>query len=112
MSEKRLLQAAVLLVRSLKMINSSDMLEVGAVADLRSYLNGQETVCFPLPNYHRLFAYTDLRLYEIFSSTSFRTIFTSNPFGVMCGGQLTSPTNKPVSQFNILQGFFQRLTAD
>ncbi|TFY68131.1 hypothetical protein EVG20_g3687 [Dentipellis fragilis] len=43
MSEKRLLQAAVLLVRSLKMINNQDMLDIGAVADLRSYLNGQET---------------------------------------------------------------------
>jgi exocyst complex component 4 len=44
MSEKRLLQASVLLVRSLKLINKQDMLEVGAVADLRSYLVGQETV--------------------------------------------------------------------
>ena len=44
MSEKRLLQASVLLIRSLKMINNQDMLDIGAVADLRSYLNGQETV--------------------------------------------------------------------
>ncbi|KAI0322694.1 Sec8 exocyst complex component-specific domain-containing protein [Amylostereum chailletii] len=43
MSEKRLLQAAVLLVRSLKTINKQDMLDIGAVADLRSYLIGQET---------------------------------------------------------------------
>ncbi|KAG6885406.1 hypothetical protein C0993_002139 [Termitomyces sp. T159_Od127] len=43
MSEKRLLQAAVLLVKSLKTINKSDMLEIGAVADLRSYLINQET---------------------------------------------------------------------
>lgn len=28
------------------MINRTDMLEIGAVADLRSYLNSQETVCF------------------------------------------------------------------
>jgi len=55
MSEKRLLQAAVLLVRSLKMINSVDMLEIGAVADLRSYLNSQETVGPPVPKHHRLF---------------------------------------------------------
>ncbi|KAI0756775.1 Sec8 exocyst complex component-specific domain-containing protein [Daedaleopsis nitida] len=41
--EKRLLQAAALLIRSLKLINKSDMLEIGAVADLRSYLVGQET---------------------------------------------------------------------
>jgi exocyst complex component 4 len=44
MSEKRLLQASILLVRSLKTINKSDMIEIGAVADLRSYLVGQETV--------------------------------------------------------------------
>lgn len=44
MSEKRLLQAAILLVRSLKIINKPDMLEIGAVSDLRSYLVGQETV--------------------------------------------------------------------
>ncbi|KAF9242326.1 Sec8 exocyst complex component-specific domain-containing protein [Melanogaster broomeanus] len=42
-SEKRLIQAAVLLVRSLKLINKPDMQEIGAVADLRSYLVGQET---------------------------------------------------------------------
>ncbi|KAH9836975.1 Sec8 exocyst complex component-specific domain-containing protein [Rhodofomes roseus] len=41
-SEKRLLQAAVLLVRSLKLINKQDMLDVGAVSDLRSYLVAQE----------------------------------------------------------------------
>ncbi|KAI8990488.1 Sec8 exocyst complex component-specific domain-containing protein [Trametes punicea] len=41
--EKRLLQAAALLVRSLKLINKPDMLEIGAISDLRSYLVGQET---------------------------------------------------------------------
>ena len=48
-SEKRLLQAAVLLVRSLKTIKNQDMLDIGAVADLRAYLIGQESVratCF------------------------------------------------------------------
>ncbi|KAF7306760.1 Sec8 exocyst complex component specific domain-containing protein [Mycena indigotica] len=43
MSEKRLLQASVLLVRSLKIINKSEMIEIGAVSDLRVYLNSQET---------------------------------------------------------------------
>lgn len=49
MSEKRLLQAAVLLVRSLKIINKADMLEIGAVSDLRSYLVNQETVRYLFP---------------------------------------------------------------
>lgn len=44
MSEKRLLHAAILLVRSLKTANSQDMMDIGAVADLRGYLIGQETV--------------------------------------------------------------------
>lgn len=44
MSEKRLLQAAILLVRSLRMINKGELMEIGALADLRSYLSGQETV--------------------------------------------------------------------
>ncbi|KIO33872.1 hypothetical protein M407DRAFT_65131 [Tulasnella calospora MUT 4182] len=43
MSEKRLLQAAILLVRSLRMINKGELMEIGALADLRSYLTGQET---------------------------------------------------------------------
>jgi exocyst complex component 4 len=49
-SEKRLLQAAVLLVRSLKTIKKQDMLDIGAVSDLRAYLIGQESVStiFPL----------------------------------------------------------------
>lgn len=43
-SEKRLLQAAVMLVRSLKLINKQDMLDIGALSDLRAYLTSQETV--------------------------------------------------------------------
>lgn len=43
-SEKRLIQASVLLIRSLKLINKTDMQEVSAVTDLRAYLLGQETV--------------------------------------------------------------------
>ena len=43
-SEKRLLHAAVLLVKSLKTISKPDMLDIGAVADLRSYLTTQESV--------------------------------------------------------------------
>ena len=62
-SEKRLLQAAVLLVRSLKLIHKQEMMEIGALADLRSYLNTQETVslisivcvpvCLNIPGFER-----------------------------------------------------------
>ncbi|CUA68294.1 putative exocyst complex component sec8 [Neurospora crassa OR74A] [Rhizoctonia solani] len=43
MSEKKLLQAALLLVRSQKTITGAEIMEIGALTDLRSYLNGQET---------------------------------------------------------------------
>lgn len=44
LSEKRFFPASVLLMRSLKMINKQDMLEVQATADLRAYFVSQETV--------------------------------------------------------------------
>jgi hypothetical protein len=53
-SEKRLLQASVLLVRSMKTIGKQDMLDIGAVADLRSYLVGQESVSLILRMIHQV----------------------------------------------------------
>lgn len=44
LSDKQFLQAASLLMRSLKMINRADMLEVTATADLRAYFASQEAV--------------------------------------------------------------------
>jgi hypothetical protein len=55
MSEKRLLQASILLVRSLKIINKPEMHEIGAVADLRSYLEAQETVSLSPPSLFKIF---------------------------------------------------------
>ncbi len=46
-SEKRILQASVLLVKSMKLINKPDMLEIGAVFDLRNYLTSQDMVSLP-----------------------------------------------------------------
>ncbi|KAG8745910.1 hypothetical protein FRC10_006714 [Ceratobasidium sp. 414] len=43
MSEKKLLQAALLLVRSQKTITNADLMDIGALTDLRLYLSGQET---------------------------------------------------------------------
>jgi hypothetical protein len=42
--DKRFLQAANLLVKSLKTINKPEISNIGAVSDLRGYLSGQETV--------------------------------------------------------------------
>jgi len=47
-SEKRLLQASILLVRSIKVIGKGEMMEIGALVDLRSYLTSQETVSYTL----------------------------------------------------------------
>lgn len=44
MSEKRFLQAVLLLTRSLKTIDKAEIVEVGATVDLRAYLKGQEQV--------------------------------------------------------------------
>ncbi|WWD16813.1 hypothetical protein CI109_101245 [Kwoniella shandongensis] len=41
--DKRFLQAALILVRSLKTINKPEIAEIGAMSDLRSYFVGQET---------------------------------------------------------------------
>lgn len=43
-AEKRFLQASVLLVRSLKIVNNVEMQDVSALSDLRSYFTTQETV--------------------------------------------------------------------
>jgi hypothetical protein len=97
MSEKRLLQASVLLVRSLKIINKPEMAEIGAVSDLRSYLVGQETVrqndlAFQTKRADNFIS----RLFEISWSTNCTTIYISNPFGVNLGGQLILPINEQV----------------
>lgn len=44
LSEKRFLAAVVLLVRSLKIVNKPEMMEIGALGDLRAWLGGQESV--------------------------------------------------------------------
>ncbi|KAF9527778.1 exocyst complex component sec8 [Crepidotus variabilis] len=80
MSEKRLLQAAILLVRSLKIINKSDMQEIGAVADLRSYLEAQET------------ALRDILIDEMQSHLYLKSFWCESRWAAYQPGQLTFPT--------------------
>jgi len=47
-SEKKLLQASSLLLRSTKIISKPEMQEIGALGDLRAYLTGQESVSLHL----------------------------------------------------------------
>lgn len=42
-AEKRFLQAALLLVRSIKQINHEDIRDIGAMSELRLFFNSQET---------------------------------------------------------------------
>lgn len=109
MSEKRLLQASVLLVRSLKIINKSEMLEIGAVADLRSYLNGQETVSL---GHIKLSTATPTVLYRHYErswSMSFTATCISNLFGANPVGRHTPPTNKRVSTRHFYFAVFIRI---
>lgn len=87
MSEKRLLQASILLVRSLKIINNSEMMEIGAVADLRSYLISQESV-----NGHHPWLVCKVLTCSgsrcvISLLTSCKVISTSRAFGVIQDGR-------------------------
>lgn len=47
-SSKNFLSATVLLVRSLKLINKPELVEIGGLVDLRSYFVNQETVLFEI----------------------------------------------------------------
>ncbi|PCH33923.1 hypothetical protein WOLCODRAFT_135391 [Wolfiporia cocos MD-104 SS10] len=78
-SEKRLLQAAVLLVRSLKLINKQDMLDIGAVSDLRSYLNTQET------------ALREILIDELHNHLYLRSFWCESRWVVYTPGQQTFP---------------------
>ncbi len=87
-SEKRLLQAAVLLIRSLKLINKQDMLDIGALSDLRAYLGSQETVGQAAFVQHtkKSQLLSNLRLCGKFLLTSFMHIYISGHFGAIQDG--------------------------
>ncbi len=42
--DKRFLQAAIVLMRSIKLVDKEEMREIGALAELRAYLKGQQQV--------------------------------------------------------------------
>ncbi|KAL0951436.1 hypothetical protein HGRIS_008128 [Hohenbuehelia grisea] len=79
-SEKRLLQASVLLLRSLKLINKPDMQEIGAVSDLRSYLVSQET------------ALRDILVDELHSHLYLKSFWCESRWGTYSPNQDNLPT--------------------
>lgn len=64
LSDKQFLKAASLLMRSLKMINRAEMLEVTATADLRSYFTSQEAVRVPSTEDALAATYADSFMYH------------------------------------------------
>ncbi|KAF9650351.1 hypothetical protein BDM02DRAFT_3223223 [Thelephora ganbajun] len=78
-SEKRLLQAAILLVRSLKTVRNSDMMEIGAVTDLRNYLVSQEP------------ALREILIDELHSHLYLKSVFTNSRWAAYTPSQQTLP---------------------
>ncbi|THH09197.1 hypothetical protein EW145_g2188 [Phellinidium pouzarii] len=80
MSEKRLLQAAGLLMRSLKSIRKPEMLDIGAVSDLRTYLIGQET------------ALRDILIDELHSHLFLKSLWCESRWAAYVPNQQSLPT--------------------
>lgn len=98
----------MLLVRSLKLIHKQDMLDIGALSDLRSYLNAQETVC-PQHSINSRLILTSSRRYVTFSSMSSIATFIYDHFGVNLAGLSMNLDNKHVSlqwKFTLLAHIF------
>jgi exocyst complex component 4 len=96
-SEKRFLQASVLLVQSLKLANKPDMQDIGAVSDLRNYLQTQEAVSDCGSSFSITCIWYLLSSY--FGKYSWKNcmdICTSSHSGVNLDGRRTLPDNKPV----------------
>lgn len=103
MSEKKLLLASLVLVRALKTINKPEMLEIGALSDLRSYLSSQEIVGLASLRFVK-FVYISSSLRTSITpryckrswSKSCITISISSPTTATVDGRRTSEANKNV----------------
>ncbi|KAH9809427.1 hypothetical protein DFH28DRAFT_1086467 [Melampsora americana] len=82
-SSKNFLSATVLLVRSLKLINKPELVEIGGLVDLRSYLVNQETTLF------------EILIEELHNHLYLKSYFCDNRWRVYRKGQ----SNLPVIQF-------------
>ncbi|KAF8595459.1 hypothetical protein BDV93DRAFT_528628, partial [Ceratobasidium sp. AG-I] len=85
MSEKKLLQAALLLVRSQKTITNADLMDVGALTDLRLYLNGQET------------ALRDILVEELHAHLYLKSFWCETRWSAYKPGQESLPEFRPPS---------------
>lgn len=79
MSEKRFLEGVNLLMRSLKVIEKGEIAEVGASADLRAYLKGQEQAMF------------DILIEELHNHLYLKSFFCDARWKAYSPGQSTIP---------------------
>ncbi|WWC59934.1 uncharacterized protein I303_102497 [Kwoniella dejecticola CBS 10117] len=84
--DKRFLQAALILVRSLKTINRSELAEIGALSDLRAYFVSQETTL------------TEILVEELHNHVYLKTYYSDSRWKAYVPGQQTLPIIEPQSQ--------------
>ncbi|WRT65409.1 uncharacterized protein IL334_002352 [Kwoniella shivajii] len=81
--DKRFLQAALILVRSLKTINKPELAEIGALSDLRAYFVSQETTL------------TDILVEELHNHIYLKTFYSDSRWRSYVPGQQTLPIIEP-----------------
>ncbi|OCF43069.1 exocyst complex component 4 [Kwoniella heveanensis CBS 569] len=81
--DKRFLQAALILVRSLKTINKPELAEIGALSDLRAYFVAQETTL------------TDILVEELHSHLYLKTFYSDSRWKSYVPGQQDLPIIGP-----------------
>ncbi|WVQ83526.1 hypothetical protein IAT38_005667 [Cryptococcus sp. DSM 104549] len=81
--DKRFLQAALILVRSLKTINKPELMEIGALSDLRAYMVSQETTL------------TDILVEELHNHIYLKTFYSDSRWKPYTPGQQVLPVIEP-----------------
>lgn len=84
--EKKFLQAALILVRSLKTINKPEIAEIGAVSDLRAYFVSQQTVGCDTRS-ELMQTLTDILVEELHSHVYLKTYYSDSRWRVYTPGQ-------------------------
>ena len=95
--DKKYLQAATLLVSSLKTINKPEMVSIGATAELRAYLTSQETVSVSVTpcSFQTV---TDILVEELHSLLYLKTFDSDSRWKPYMNGETSSKSWQPPSQ--------------
>ncbi|WWC87558.1 uncharacterized protein L201_002448 [Kwoniella dendrophila CBS 6074] len=84
--DKRFLQAALILVRSLKTINKPELAEIGALSDLRAYFVSQEATL------------TEILVEELHNHIYLKTFYSDSRWKTYVPGQQTLPIIEPQNE--------------